>query len=442
MKTVGLLALMHQSGLQIPADEGSTLRIFDGVYADVGDQQSIEESVSTFSSHIKNVIDILDVATPSSLVLMDELGTSTDPEEGSAIAKAILQDLAEHGVTAIATTHYRNVAAFAEASQGMSNASVQLDSETLQPTYTVTMGIPGRSYAMNVASSLGLRQDILENARALMEPQYLRFEDWLTELQKDRDQLQNRIVETEAERTALAAQKAALDEQMQYLARHREDILDSVRRAAIDQYEDVRRKLRRAEAAMSWVPEGASGERPRFDVSTARREIEAQRQQISAVPVSIVRAEPRPLAVGDQVQVRGLQLRGEIIALPVQGTEVEVNVGRVNLKVDISRLHRVDEDPEALPEQPNVKIDLGPILDTMELDLRGQRVEEALSRLEEFLDKAMRDGLRSVRIIHGRGTGALRNAVREHMRRHPYVRSFEPEVRERGGDGATLAQLD
>jgi DNA mismatch repair protein MutS2 len=160
------------------------------------------------------------------------------------------------------------------------------------------------------------------------------------------------------------------------------------------------------------------------------------------VPVSIVRAAPRPLAVGDQVQVRGLQLRGEIIALPVQGTEVEVNVGRVNLKVDISRLHRVDEDPEALPEQPNVKIDLGPILDTMELDLRGQRVEEALSRLEEFLDKAMRDGLRSVRIIHGRGTGALRNAVREHMRRHPYVRSFEPEVRESGGDGATLAQLD
>ncbi|MGH2543671.1 MAG: endonuclease MutS2, partial [Ardenticatenaceae bacterium] len=214
MKTVGLLALMHQSGLHIPAFDGSELPVFDGVYADVGDQQSIEQSVSTFSSHMRNVIEILDQAGPSSLVLLDELGTSTDPEEGSALAKAILDHLASKGVSTIATTHHRTVAAFAESHQGMMNASVQLDSKTLLPTYELIMGLPGRSYAMSVAEHLGLSAQIMERARSLLEPQHMRFEDWLNELQEQRAQLQTRHQETEEARAQVASLRRLLEEEL------------------------------------------------------------------------------------------------------------------------------------------------------------------------------------------------------------------------------------
>jgi DNA mismatch repair protein MutS2 len=389
---------------------------------------------------MKNVVEILSEVTPSSLVLLDELGTSTDPEEGSALAKGILAHLAEMKVDTIATTHHRNVAAFAEATPGMMNASVQHDSSTLRPTYHITMGIPGRSYAMSVAASLGLPPAIMENAESLLEPQYMRFEDWLTELQKERDQLQTMLQETERQKADAESLRQKLQEQIDYLIEHRDDILNSIRRDAIAQYEDVRRQLRRAEAAISWTPSHPSIRPPSIDIAQIRRELEAERQHIPTPAPVIRRAEPRPLEVGDAVQIRGLNLKGTIASLPEQGHEAEVNVGRVNLKVDLNRILRLDEEvpPE---EQPNVHVDLGPILQTTELDIRGLRTEESLIKLEEFLDKAVRDGLSSIRVIHGRGTGALRNAVREHLRRHPMVRSFDPETRERGGNGATLVQL-
>lgn len=439
MKTVGLLALMHQSGLQVPADYGSVLPVLDGVYADVGDQQSIEESVSTFSSHMRNVVEILGAVTKNSLVLLDELGTSTDPEEGSALAKAILDHLATHGVSTIVTTHHRNVATFAEASPGMMNGSVQLDATTLAPTYHLTMGIPGRSYAMAVASSLGLPKEIMDNAESLMEPQHRRFEDWLNELQRDREQLQTRLQEAEEASVQTTSLRQQVQEQIDYLITYREDILDSTRRQILSQYEDVRRKLRRAEAALSWsAPSGQPT--TRAELSRIRREIEAQRDAVTPTLAPVPpRIEHRELAIGDVVFVRGLNLRGSVVSLPNRGGEAEISIGKVKIQVDPNRLSLVDAPP-LLPQQ-QVHIDIGPMLTSTELDLRGQRAEEALINLEEFLDKAVRDGLSSVRIIHGRGTGALRHAVREHMRRHPLARSFEAEAREYGGDGATKVQL-
>ena len=243
---------MHQSGLQIPADEGSSLPVFDGIYADAGDQQSIERSVSTFGSHMSNVIDILSHATPASLVLVDELGTSTDPEEGSALAKAILGRLASDGVAAVATTHYRAVAAHAEATPGMMNASVDLDPTTLRPTYHLTSGVPGRSYAMSVAAQMGLPEEIMEAARSLLEPQYLRFEDWLGELQSERHQLQVRLQGAEEAQARADAAKRELDERLEDLESRREDILHSMRRELVEQFDEVRKKLGRADAALSW----------------------------------------------------------------------------------------------------------------------------------------------------------------------------------------------
>lgn len=447
MKTVGLLALMRQAGLQIPADEGSALPVFDGVYADVGDQQSIEQSVSTFSSHIRNVIRILAAATPNSLVLLDELGTSTDAEEGSALAKAILDHLADGGVSTIATTHHRSVAAFAETSRGMMNASVQLDPNSLAPTYHLTLGIPGRSYAMAIATSLGLPQAIMQNAESLMEPQHLRFEDWLTELQRERSQLQATLMDAERTRADAEAQRRKLDEQIDYLIVHREDILSGVRRQALAQYDEAQRRLKRAEAALSWnAGTGMSKTTTKADIARIRREISEQRAEAAAAAnassTAALHTPLRALAVGDSAYVRGLNLSGTIVSLPQDGGDAEVGIGSIRIQVQQSRLSLI-ESGESRPDQPEAKvsIEVGPMLDSGELDIRGMRAEESVAQLEQFLDKAVRDGFSSVRIIHGKGKGVLRNAVREHLNRHPLARSFEAEARERGGDGATLVQL-
>ena len=438
MKTVGLLALMHQAGLQIPANDGSVLPVFDGVYADVGDQQSIEQSVSTFSSHMRNVIDILAQVTPESLVLLDELGTSTDAEEGSALARAILEDLAGKRVSTIVTTHHRNVAAYAETTSGMMNASVQLDADSLTPTYHLTLGIPGQSYAMAIASSLGLPEHILRNAQGAIEPQYLRFEDWLTELQRERSQLQTVLLEAEQSRSNADALRQQLDEQIEYLVTHRDDILDGMRRNMLAQYDEAQRKLKAAEAALSWgSPAGVPTTRTREDIRRLRVELQAERATLP--PPMPMRETQRELAVGDGVYVRGLNLGGMLVSLPENGSDAEVGIGNVRIQVQPSRLSLIEQQPEQ--PKAEVSISIGPMLDSTELDIRGMRADESLAELELFLDKAVRDGFNSVRVIHGRGKGILRNVVREHLTRHPLARSFEAEARERGGDGATLVHL-
>ena len=441
MKTVGLMALMHQSGLQVPAIEGSSLPVFDGIYADVGDHQSISESVSTFSSHMRNVVRIMEAAGPGSLVLLDELGASTDPEEGAALGRAVLDHLAEIGVSTIATTHHRQVATHAEASPSMGNASVQLDPSTLEPTYELTMGIPGRSYALSVAARLGLSDEIMERAKSLMEPQHLRFEDWLRELQADRTRLQTRLREAEETRAEAERVRRELQAQMDYLVEHKDSMMRSTRRETLRRFEDARRKLRRIESALAWTAPASDGTVHRARIAAARLELDDAGVPPPAPPTRRA-AEQRPIAVGDSVDVGGLNLVGKVVSLPDQGGEAEVNVGRVTLRVDLSRLSKVEQappDPES--QGPAISYALAPPLGTQELDLRGLRAVDALLRLEEFLDGAMRDGLGSVRVIHGRGTGALRNAVRELLARHTLVREFGPEPPERGGNGATAVEL-
>ena len=375
MKTVGLLSLMHQSGIQIPADEGSILPVFDAIYADVGDQQSVQESVSTFSSHMRSVIDILSKAGPTSLVLLDELGTSTDPEEGSALAKAILDHMSSLGIPSIVTTHYRNVAAYAEAKPGMINASVQLDASTLRPNYLLVMGIPGKSYAMSVAASLRMPDEIMQEALTLVEPQHLRFEDWLSELQGEREKLQTSLEEAEQARAQAESIRGELDTQVEYLVSHREDILDSLRRDLLSQYGDIRQKLRRADAALSWDTPRTDVDARRGEVSRIKHELETYRMP---APVAPRRSNAPSIAAGDLVDVRGLNLRGTVESVMEQSREAEVRIGKVRLRMGLSRLARVDEDAET--ESAAVYVDLGPSLSSNELDIRGTRVEEGLVR--------------------------------------------------------------
>ena len=445
MKTVGLLALMQQSGLQIPADEGSALPVFDGVFADIGDQQSIAESVSTFGSHIRNVIEILRHAGPNSLVLLDELGTSTDPDEGSALAKAVMSHLSRKGVSAIVTTHHRNVAAFADASEHMMNASFQLDPDTLEPTYQMTVGVPGRSYAMAVAERLGLPQEILEESRSLMEPQHVLFEDWSNELQRERKQLQINVEDAARMRAEVEALRRELEQQIDFLVTHRDDMMEAARRETLQRFREVSSRLDGAEASLRWAVPTIAG----HVNQPTRDRVERIRQDLASIelsePAQVTRPgrAARPLAEGDTVFIRGMNLSGRIIEINRQSEEVEVSIGRVRVNVDLHRLSRIDTEvtEDAADEEPNVSTDLSPALGSPELDIRGMRAADAQVRLDEFLDHAIRDGLSMLRVIHGRGTGVLRNVVRDHLRIHRAVNDFGPEPRERGGNGATWVQL-
>ena len=445
MKTVGLAALMHQSGLRVPADEGSALPVFDGVFTDIGDQQSISDSVSTFGSHIQNVAKILRHAGSESLVLLDELGTSTDPEEGSALAKAIVSHLAGKGSATIVTTHHRSVAAFADASEDMMNASFQLEPDTLRPTYEMTIGAPGRSYAMAVADRLGLPDDILEEARSLIEPQHLLFEDWLSELQRERQQLQTSVEQAARAKAEVESLREELERQVDFLVSHRDDVMEATRGNILQRFREISRRLDGAEASLRWgVPVASGGSLPPTHdrVERIRRDL-ASVEIPASVPAQRVQPVSRPLAEGDTVFVRGMNLTGQIMEINRQSDEVEVSIGRVRVNVDLHRLSRVENDPAEEPEDqiPDVRTDLAPALESAELDLRGMRAADAQVNLDEFLDRALRDGLSKLRVIHGRGSGVLRNVVRDHLRYHRAVSDYGPEPRERGGDGATWVQM-
>lgn len=437
MKTFGLLSIMNQVGLQIPAESGSFLTIFDGIYIDIGDNQSIENSVSAFSSRLRNIVDILSYAGPHSLVLLDELGTSTAPEEGTALAQAILGHLADAHVFTIATTHFRAVATYAEGIPGMMNASVNLDPSTSQPTYVLALGMPGRSHAMAMASSLGLSPAIVKNAQSLLEPQYLRLEKWINELQYKTNQVQTRLEQIEKAEIDVENAKNAAKEQLSMLNLERENILNKMHSDLASHFDDVRKKLKRAESSLSWrTPQIEDIEAARINLSKAIRAVKklnnqgATRKHTSAL---------HSLAAGDRVEIRGLGIQGTIKAMVEQNTKAEVAVGQIRLTLDLGRLIKVNNSTE--PDSTFINIDLGPPLSSAEIDLRGYSSDDALVKTEEFLDKALRDNLTSVRIIHGLGTGTLRSTIRGLLENHPLAKSFTPEDKQRGGDGVTIVIL-
>ena len=443
LKTAGLLAVMHQCGLPIPVNAESALPVFDGIFADIGDMQDIQQSASSFGSHISNLAAVLRHSTPRSLVLLDELGASTDPDEGSAIAKAVLNRVASLGGWSIATTHHRNVAVHAETARGMSNASVELDARTLRPTYHITPGVPGRSYAIAVAEQVGLPRDILDDARSLMEPQHVLFEDWLLELQASRQQLKERIEAADRAQAEAEASRKELASRLEEIEASRADVLLEAREGIEREYEEARRGLRRAKAALSWS--APPGEPLEPVVDRAVEALVATKKEMAKVDTETVNRRARraaqPIAAGDLVDVRGMSVQGVVESIDERGEEAEVSVGNVRLRVALDRLTHVEESESEGEPRPEVGLDLGPVLGTMELDLRGMQAEDASIRTDEFLDRAVRDGLSSVRIVHGKGTGVLRRVVRELLEHHPLVKSFSSETPMNGGSGATSVEL-
>ena len=441
LKTIGLVALMHQAGLQPPVDNGSLLPVFDGVFADIGDQQSIEQSVSTFSSHMANIIGILSVCTPQSLVLLDELGTGTDPEEGSALAKAFLDNLESREVRTIVTTHQRAVAAFAEERPGLENASVELDPLTLEPTYRLTTGVPGRSYAITVAERLGLPTQLVENARGFQDPGHLAAENLLASLQEERHHTRMRLQEAEESRDRAAALQRELEERLDELERARSAVVEETRRELMAQAKDVLEQLRQAEAAAAWRPPEPAPEPDdvRASVADVQRQLRSKRWG-QASP----RRRKGGLVAGDIVQVGSLGFTGTVVTPVDEQQRVEVMVGNARVRLDAAQVRKVGEAPP-VPAVRYDSIELNPNRPIMspepELDLRGLRVSDSLEQVDAFLDQALAQGRQRARIIHGKGTGALRQGIWRHLAHHSAVQSFDYAAPDQGGDGATVVEL-
>jgi DNA mismatch repair protein MutS2 len=445
LKTVGLLVLMAQCGLHIPAEAGSQLSVFDGVFADIGDEQSIEQSLSTFSAHIDNIIRILKAASYRSLVLLDELGAGTDPGEGSALARAILQSLVDAHITTLVASHYPELKAYAHLTPGVRNASVEFDLETLSPTYRLTIGLPGRSNALSIAEQLGLDPRVIREARDLISPEEASAQGLLDEIQRQHDAARRAKQEMEAARAAAVELEGELEDRLESIDDERRDILTSAREemgaeaeALREELTALRRRLKRA------------GE-PLAAVEALEKELERIESQVSETFEAAPAEDLVPvgsLSPGDRVRLRNLGLEGEITEVGDQ--EVEVQVGRLRLRAGLGDLARPTGEEQGADRERPARMRAGipgagggreTGAPPVELDLRGMRVEEALPVLERRLDAAFLAGMPYIRVIHGKGTGALREAVREALSRSPYVASARPGKPGEGGNGVTVVDL-
>jgi len=437
LKTLGLLTLMAQAGMMLPCDEGSRFVCYPRVFADIGDEQSIEQSLSTFSSHMRNIIDILAKAEPGTLVLLDELGAGTDPAEGAALARSILETLLDLGCNLVATTHHGELKVFAHNDPRLRNASVEFNIETLSPTYHLTIGLPGQSNAIAIARRLGLREDVLERASEQLAPEHFELETLLGEIRSERAAATEARAQGEAARHESEELRVSLAELRDKIEQERSAILSAAQREAEDTLAEMRREVdsfKRRAAGRDFDPQAADETLRTLDESLSRVTIAAKPRRVQPVVAFTPRREVWP---GDVVHVRDIPQLGEALSPVGDDGRVEVQFGSLRMKVSVDRIDRIEQ---STPTGERVTVPTGPAVG-IELDLRGQRAEAALEQFETYLDSAFRAGLPFVRIIHGKGTGALRAAIREALASHPLVRRFESAAPNDGGDGVTIALL-
>ncbi|MBE3595552.1 MAG: endonuclease MutS2 [Hydrogenibacillus sp.] len=459
LKTVGLAALMAQSGLFIPADEGSRLPVFDGVYADIGDEQSIAQNLSTFSSHMVHVVEIMRRATAESLVLLDEIGAGTDPQEGVALAAAVLEALAERGTRIVATTHYSELKALAYERPWARNASVAFDRETLRPTYRLLLGVPGASHALYIARRLGLEETVVERARARMSEGAKRsaeivqdLSDRLQSLEAEHARLAAERARVEEARRALeaelAAQRAAREARLQEIeASFRRRLEEAVRRADM-----IVAELQSLHQAAQTSPASAPALKPHEWIARQRTLKEVLKGLDGAAEQGAGRKAPdaqsadrvrTPLLPGTAVQVRTYGAKGTVLEVRPDG-EAVVQLGLMKLTVPVQDLLSLETQGNASSKTPGgssgVRVHAARRA-TFEIDVRGMTVKEAEAAIDEAIDRALLDGLDRLVIVHGLGTGALKRGVAQFLSRHPAVLGARSGGREEGGSGVTIVEL-
>ncbi len=440
LKTIGLLTLMAMSGLFVPAAEGSQLAVFDGIYADIGDEQSIEQNLSTFSSHMKNIVSIIGQVTPRSLVLLDELGAGTDPAEGSALAVAILEHLHGIGCRIVATTHYSELKAYAYNREGIVNASMEFDEVTLRPTYRLLVGVPGRSNAFAIAERLGLKPEIIRRAKGEVREDELKVDRMIASLERDRRTAESERQTAERLRREVEALRRQLDEERRQFSEQKEKLMASAREEA---RAAVAKAKREAEEIIAYLRRLAMEEAASIK---EHKLIEAKRRLEEAIPAPVERprrpsGKPEKIEPGDEVKVYSIGgQRGHVVEL--DGDDAVVQVGIMKIKVKREDLELADRQQANKPQIPVTTVKRTRDQDVRtELDLRGWTLEDALVEVDRFLDEALMANLHKVYLIHGKGTGTLRNGVQEFLRRHKHVKSFRLGEVGEGGAGVTVAEL-
>ena len=443
LKTVGLLTLMAQSGMQIPAQYGSELSIFDEVFADIGDEQSIEQSLSTFSSHMTNIVFILNNVTPRSLTLFDELGAGTDPTEGAALAMSILQHLLDMRVTTLATTHYSELKAFALSTRGVENASVEFDVETLRPTYRLSIGVPGKSNAFEISRKLGLPDVLIQAASERLSRDQIRFEDVIANAEYHRQiaEKEQKLAEEahrETQRIRNEAEKARreYEGQREAMMKKAKDDAKKILQKAQRESEQIISELKRAKSAMT-IKE--------HELHDARARLQSGIDEVSdrIRPAEPVPGEaPADLKAGERVELINLGTRATVLTAPDAKGDCMVQAGPMKMKANVQNMRRAPEEaPKKKPVKTTSSVQVTPRAASMECDVRGMTVEEATVQVDLFLDGAALNALKTVSIIHGKGTGALRAGIHSHLKRHPHVSEFRLGRYGEGEDGVTIVTL-
>ena len=446
LKTIGLLTLMAECGLHIPADDGSSIAIFETVLADIGDEQSIEQSLSTFSSHMRNIVEILQVCDRDSLILFDELCAGTDPAEGAALAIALIEFCRKCGAEVATTTHYAELKLYAMRTAGVINASCEFNVETLQPTYRLLIGIPGKSNAFAISRRLGLDEKIIEDAHSMVSQNDVNFEDVLTQLEQQRQQMEQAKVEAEQLRMETEKQKeksdeyyaqikAERDKAVQQARKEAQYIIEDARRTANNVYEELKQLRKQAK-------DGAFVEGSNEKQAALRRSLnEAEGKLREKQEVRQRPAASRAIRVGDTVELLKFGSKATVLAINKDGSyQLQAGIMKVNAKPD--EVYLLENETQAKAK----KLMEGKVRDLKsaaqpELDIRGMAVDEALPVLDNFLDAAYMGNLPNARIIHGKGTGVLRKAVQDELRRCKYVKSFRLGVYGEGEDGVTIAEF-
>ena len=443
LKTIGLLTLMAMCGLMIPAGEGSRISVFQHILADIGDEQSIEQSLSTFSSHMVNIIQIFQVADSSSLILLDELGAGTDPVEGAALAESIIQELRSKGVRLACTTHYAELKAYAIQTPGVENGSCEFDVTTLRPTYRLLIGVPGKSNAFAITQRLGMDTAIVDRARELVSREGNAFEQVVGRLEEDRRKMED---ELEALRASAAQAKANAEASQRLKDEAEAQAKKEIDRARQEAAQIVQKTRQRADALVGELEELRRQKNKQLSAEQkARLRSGLKELESSSDPVHQRRDDnyvlPRPLVVGDEVLLYDIDKEATVLELPKDGT-VLVQAGIIKTRVPLENV-RLLSKRQLKKKNPTrtVTKNVSTPETSSSLDLRGQTVEEALMEVDNFLDRASRMHLSQVTIIHGKGTGALRTAVQQHLRRCSQVKSFRLGTYGEGESGVTIAEL-
>ena len=448
LKTVGLFTLMGQAGLHIPAKDRSELAIFDDVYADIGDEQSIEQSLSTFSSHMTNIVSILKHATPQSLVLFDELCAGTDPDEGAALAISILDRLRQDGIRTMATTHYSEIKLYALSTTGVENACCEFSVQTLSPTYRLLIGIHGKSNAFAISSKIGLPADLIEDAKTRITKENENFEDVIADLEQSRLTIEKEQAEINRYKEEAASLKKQLEEKQERLNRSRDRVLQEANQQAAAILKEAK------DLADETIRNFHKYGKTHMDASAMEKDREKIRKKMAKAQSksSIQKKEqinhnvPKKLRLGDSVKILSMNLKGTVHTLPDAKGNLFVQAGILRYQTNIRDLILVNDD--ATPAVHNTKTGAGKLKMSKslsvspEINLIGKTVDEALMELDKYLDDAYLAHLKSVRIVHGKGTGALRKAVQGHLKRQKYVKAFHLGEFGEGDAGVTIAEFE